>query len=131
MKMKNKKNLTILLPLIFLLSSCQTSFNSKVSQKEDSATNDQSGTIVSTYEGGQVTLKDANYELTRLIAKNDKLKGLTFDKLSPEQKEAVIKEVVLKEMAYKEAKKRNLNKDKDYQEALKSFESELLKKNFS
>ena len=30
-------------------------------------------------------------------------------------------------MSLKEAKKRNLNKDKDYQEALKSFESELLK----
>ena len=30
-------------------------------------------------------------------------------------------------MIYKEAKKRKLDKDKDYQEALKSFESELLK----
>ena len=35
--------------------------------------------------------------------------------------EAVIKEVILKEMAYKEAKKRKLDKDKDYQEALKIF----------
>lgn len=120
------KNLLIISSLTLLLSSCQ-SITSKSANNAASATDDQSTTIVSTYEGGQVTLKDANYELSRLIAKNDKLKGLTFDKLSPEQKEAVIKEVVLKEMAYKEAKKRNLNKDKDYQEALKSFESELLK----
>lgn len=121
-----KKYLTAL-SLILILSSCQNSFNSRVSSKEDSAANDPTKTIVSTYSGGEVTLKDVNVELEKLIAKNDKLKGLTFDKLNPQQKEAVIKEVILKEMAYKEAKKRNLNKDKDYQEALKSFESELLK----
>ena len=124
-KSKQGKLLTAL-PLILLLSSCQ-SITSKSANNSTTAADDQSNTIVSTYSGGEVTLKDANYELSRLIAKNDKLKGLTFDKLSQEQKEAVIKEVVLKEMAYKEAKKRNLNKDKDYQEALKSFESELLK----
>lgn len=116
----------MILSLALLLSSCQ-SIPSKSANDAASANDDQSTTIVSTYSGGEVTLKDANYELNRLIAKNDKLKGLTFDKLSQEQKEAVIKEVVLKEMALKEAKKRNLNKDKDYQEALKSFESELLK----
>ena len=121
------KNYLTALSLILLLSSCQTSLNSKVSSKEDSTTNDPSKTIVSTYEGGQVTLQDANQELTKLVAKNEKLKGVTFEKLNPEQKETVIKEVVLKEMAYKEAKKRKLDKDKDYQEALKSFESELLK----
>ena len=121
------KNYLTALSLILLLSSCQTSLNSKVSSKEDSAANDPSKTIVSTYEGGQVSLKDANQELSKLVAKNEKLKGVTFEKLNPEQKETVIKEVVLKEIAYKEAKKRKLDKDKDYQEALKSFESELLK----
>lgn len=121
------KNYLTALSLILLLSSCQTSFNSKVSSKEDSATNDPSKTIVSTYEGGQVTLQDANQELTKLVAKNEKLKGVFFEKLNPEQKEAIIKEVIIKEMAYKEAKKRKLDKDKDYQEALRSFESELLK----
>ncbi len=122
----NTKTIVTSLTLILALSSCQN-ISSKTANNAASATDDQSTTIVSTYSGGEVTLKDANYELSRLVSKNDKLKGLTFDKLSPEQKEAVIKEVVLKEMAYKEAKKRNLNKDKDYQEALKSFESELLK----
>ena len=39
----------------------------------------------------------------------------------------MIKEIILNEIAYKEAKKRNLDKEKDYQEALKKFESELLK----
>ena len=121
-----KKHLTAL-SLILILSSCQNSFNSRISSKEDSVSNDPAKTIVSTYYGGQVTLKDVNLELEKLIAKNDKLKGLTFDKLSQEQKEAVIKEVIIKEMAHKEAKKRKLDKDSDYQDALKNFESEMLK----
>lgn len=115
------KKLLAAFPLILFLSSCQSVVGSKISS------DDSSKTIISTYSGGQVSLKDANNELDKLIAKNEKLKGLTFDKLSPEQKEAVIKEVVLNHVAYKEAKKRSLNKDKDYQEALKLFETELLK----
>ena len=109
------------LSLILLLASCQSVVGSKISS------DDSSKTIISTYSGGQVSLRDAATELDKLIAKNEKLKGLTFDKLSSDQKEAIIKEVVLKEMAYKEAKKRGLNKDQDYQEALKLFETELLK----
>lgn len=117
------KLLTVL-SLILLLASCQNSISSK---EENLSANDPSKTIISAYSGGKVTLKDANNELDKLIAKNEKLKGLTFEKLSPDQKEAVIKEVVLNEMAHKEAKKRSLNKDKDYQKALKLFEAELLK----
>lgn len=118
---------TSLIIIALTLSACQTSLNSKVSSKEESVANDPSKIIVSTYSGGEVTLKDVNIELEKLIVQNAKLKGLTFDRLSSDQKEAIIKEVVLKEIAYKEAKKRSLNKDKDYQEALKVFETELLK----
>lgn len=121
--LKQKKLLTAL-PLILLLSSCQSIASKSAS---NTATNHKSTTIISTYSGGKVTLKDATIELDKLIAKNEKLKGLTFDKLSADQKEAIIKEVVLKEMAYKEAKKRKLDKDEDYQAALKLFETELLK----
>jgi len=122
--MKHSLKTSLLLITIFL-TSCQTSLNSKVAKKEESAANDPSKTVVSTYSGGEVTLKDVNVELEKLIIKNDKLKGITFDKLSSDQKEAIIKEAVLKEMAYKEAKKRSLNKDKEYREAIKLFESEL------
>lgn len=122
-----KPKLLSVLSLILVLASCQTSFNSKTSNKESSAANEPSKKVISTYLGGQVTLRDVNIELEKLIVQNDKLKGLTFDSLTSEQKETIIKEVVLKEIAYKEARKRNLNKDKDYQEALKIFESELLK----
>lgn len=52
------------------------------SNDKASSANDPSKTIISTYTGGQVTLKDANIELDKLIAKNEKLKGLTFDKFS-------------------------------------------------
>ena len=112
--------------LLLFLTSCQSMTGSK-SSGETASVNDPSKTIISTYSGGQVTLKDANAELDKLIAKNEKLKGLTFNKLSSDQKEAIIKEVVLKEIAYKEAKKRKLDKDEDYQSALKLFETELLK----
>jgi len=106
------------LALILFLESCQNLHDS---------TSIESSVIVATYKGGQVSLKDVNLKLNLLISKNEKLKGLTFEKLNSEQKEAVIKEIILNEIAYKEAKKRNLDKEKDYQEALKSFESELLK----
>jgi len=106
------------LPLIIFLTSCQN--------LHDSASSESSA-IVATYKGGQVSLKDANLELNLLISKNEKLKGLTFEKLNSEQKEAVIKEVILNQITYKEAKKRNLDQEKDYQEALRIFKSELLK----
>jgi parvulin-like peptidyl-prolyl isomerase len=122
-----KHSLKTSLLLITILTSCQTSLNSKVSSKEESSANDPAKKVISTYSGGEVTLKDVNIELEKLIVQNAKLKGLTFDRLSADQKEAIIKEVILKEMAYKEAKKRRLNKDKDYQEALKVFETEFLK----
>ncbi len=120
-----KKHLATL-SLILILSSCQN-LKSKVSSKEEPTTNDPAKKVISTYSDGQVTLKDVNIELEKIILQNAKLKGLTFDKLSSDQKESLIKEVVLKEIIYKEAKKRDLNKDKDYQESLKIFETELLK----
>ncbi len=88
---------------------------------------DQSQNIIANYEGGKVTLKDANEEIQKLAAQNEKMKGLTFEKLTSDQKEMVIKEVVTKRMAVCEAKKRDLDDDKDYKEALKLFEAELLK----
>jgi len=116
-KSKPTQLLTTLILTLFL-ASCQN--------LHDSASADSSA-IVAKYKGGQVLLKNANLELNRLISKNEKLKGLTFEKLNSEQKEAVIKEVILNEIAYKEAKKRNLDKEKDYQEAVRIFELELLK----
>ena len=117
-KSKTAQFLTAL-PLILILSSCQ---NIKSSGKNDSA-----NPIVSTYEGGQITLKDVNEELKKFATKSEKFKGVTFNDLKSGEKEALIKEVVLKQMFRKEALKRNLDKDADYQEALKNFESELLK----
>jgi|GEM_PF-2614483 len=126
--MKHSLKTSLILITTLILSACQTSLPSKVSSKAESAADDPSKIVVSTYSGGEVTLKDVNIELEKLIIKNEKLKGLTFDKLSSDQKEAIIKEAVLKEMAYKEAKKRSLNKDKEYREAIKLFESELFSK---
>ena len=62
-----KKHLTAL-SLILILASCQNSLNSKVSSKEDSATNDSAKTAVSTYSGGEITLKDVNFELEKRVS---------------------------------------------------------------
>ena len=126
--LNNLKKFLTLLPLIIFLTSCQNNSGSKsVSNVDNKASSDQEKTIIATYKGGQVTLKDFNSELEKIIEKDAKLKGITFEKLNSEQKEIIIKEFVIKELASKEAKKRKLNKDSDYQNALKNFESELLK----
>lgn len=91
---------------------------------------DSQNRVIATYEGGKVHIKDATFELNRLISKNEKLKGLTFDKLNAQQQEILIKEIVLTKIAVKEAKKRKLDRDQDYQEALQNFETELLKQKF-
>ena len=83
--------------------------------------------IVANYKGGYVTANQAQIELNKLAVQNPDLKGITFESLNNDQKEIIIKEIVLKEIAYKEAKKERLNKEKDYKQALKLFETELLK----
>lgn len=126
--MMNSKKFFAIFPLIISLTSCQNILDSKSVKNPDNIdANAKSKTIIATYKGGQVTLKDFNSELEKIIEKNEKLKGITFEKLNVEQKEIIIKEFVIKEIASKEAKKRKLHKDEDYQEALKNFESELLK----
>ncbi|MFT6332450.1 MAG: peptidyl-prolyl cis-trans isomerase C [Lentimonas sp.] len=91
--------------------------------------NSNSGkTIVANYKGGEVSLKQAQLELDKLIVQNPDLQGLNFSDLKIDQKEAIIKEIVLKEVAFKEAKKQNLNKGQDYADALRLFETELLKR---
>jgi parvulin-like peptidyl-prolyl isomerase len=124
----NSKKFLTLFSLIISLNSCQNNSGSKsASNIDNKGSSDQSKTIIATYKGGQVTIKDFNLELEKIIEKNEKLKGVTFEKLNAEQKELIIKEFVIKEIASKEAKKRKLHKDDDYQEALKNFESEMLK----
>lgn len=112
-----KKTQLLTLSLILALASCQNTDNAKSTKKN----------IVATYSDGEITAEAVNYEIGKIKTKNDKLKNITFDSLNNEQKEALVKEVVLKEIAYKEAKKRGLNKEEDYQAALKLFESDLLK----
>jgi len=101
--------------------------NQACANSDNISADDSSKTIIASYEGGRVSAKDVNEEIAKIAAQNEKLKGLTFAQLNSNQKEAVIKEVVLKELAAREAKKRNLDDEKDYKEALKLFETELLK----
>ena len=68
--MKRSLKTTLILIAALTLSACQTSLNSKVSGKEESVANDPSKKVISTYSGGEVTLKDVNIELEKLIIKN-------------------------------------------------------------
>jgi peptidyl-prolyl cis-trans isomerase C len=123
--MKNKKIIIISAIALILISAISYILLSESNEKIA----DPSKTIVSKYKGGEITLREAQNELGKLILRNDKLRGLTFRDLNADQKELVIKEAILKEIAYKEAKKRKLHKTDEYKESLKTFETEILKQN--
>lgn len=121
--MKNKKLIITTISIIAIIIASFATYNftsSKGSTQKE---------IVARFEGGVVTLNQAQIELNKLTLQNPNLKGITFNNLTSDQKEAIIKEVVLKEFAYKEAKKRKLHKSKEYKEALRLFETEMLKNN--
>ncbi|MFT6321600.1 MAG: parvulin-like peptidyl-prolyl isomerase [Granulosicoccus sp.] len=126
--MKNKKliitSISILIVILITLASYKLFSNS---DSNVSAQNDPRKITIANFSGGKVTLRESQLELDKLILKNEKLRGLTFDNLNADQKESIIKEIILKKTAYKEAKKRNLDESKNYQEALNLFETELLK----
>jgi len=117
--MKPKKQTLIIISAIILTISSYS--------RGSFGKNDDGKQIVANYKNGVVTLGQVEGELSKLSATNPKLKGLSFDNLSHEEKEMVVKEVVLKEMIYKQAKKQKLNKSEDYKEAIRLFEMELLK----
>ena len=125
--MKNKKIIITSISVIALILISVTSYNifGDFNKKSD----DPSKIVISNYKGGKVTLREAQLELNKLIVRNEKLRGLTFENLTSDQKESIIKEIILKKISYKEARKRNLHKNKEYKEALRLFETEMLKNN--
>ena len=125
--MKNKKIIITSISVIALILISITSY--KIFGDSNKKSNDPSKIVISNYKGGKVTLREAQLELNKLIVRNKKLRGLTFENLTSDQKESIIKEIILKKISYKEAKKRNLHKNKEYKEALRLFETEMLKNN--
>lgn len=122
--MKNKKIIITISSLAILAIASFTTYNFYTKSPDQKSAEEN---IVANYEGGYVTLNQAQIELNKLAVQNPDLKGIAFESLETHQKEIIIKEIVLKEIAYKEAKKERLNKEKDYKQALKLFETELLK----
>lgn len=107
---------------MFTLNICCSRINVSKTNLDKSADK-----TVATYSSGEVKLSEVKKELAKITNKEDKLKNITIEKLTAEQKQLLIKEVIINNLAVIEAKKQNLNQDQDYQEALKLFESELLK----
>jgi len=122
--MKNKKIIITISSLVILGIASFATYNFYIKSSNKGSAEEN---IVANYKGGYVTLNQAQIELNKLAVQNSDLKGISFESLNNDQKEIIIKEIVLKEMAYKEAKKEKLNKEKDYKQALKLFETELLK----
>lgn len=122
--MKNKKIIITISSLAILAIASFATYNFYTKSSDQKSVGES---IVANYEGGYVTLNQAQIELNKLAVQNPDLKGIAFESLNNDQKEIIIKEIVLKEIAYKEAKKEKLNKEKDYKQALKLFETELLK----
>ena len=122
--MKNKKLIITISSLAILAIASFSTYNFYTKSSNQGSAGEN---IVANYEGGYVTLNQAQTELNKLAVQNPDLKGIAFENLNNDQKEIIIKEIVLKEIAYKQAKKERLNKEKDYKQALKLFETELLK----
>lgn len=116
-------NKLVFLLFLFILISCKNNFykssNSNIVNKDDK--------ILATYEDRNVMLSEVKREFSKIISRDEKLKKLTFDDLTSEQKKIIINEVVVNHASYQKAKELKLNNDDDYQEALRLFETELLK----
>lgn len=121
--MKNYSKFLIITLTAHILSSCQVMTNDNSSKNSD----ESNKIIVASYQNGKVSQKNVETVIAKLVAQNPKLNGLAYKNLNSLQKEAIVKEFVLNEIIYDEAKDRNLHKDQDYQDALKIFETELLK----
>lgn len=121
--MKNYSKFLIITLIAHILSSCQVFINDNSSKNSD----ESNKIIVASYQNGKVSQKNVETVIAKLVAQNPKLNGLAYKNLNSLQKEAIVKEFVLNEIIYDEAKDRNLHKDQDYQDALKIFETELLK----
>ena len=122
--MKNKKIIITISSLAILAIASFATYNFYTKSSDQKSVGEN---IVANYKGGYVTANQAQIELNKLAVQNPDLKGIAFESLNNDQKEIIIKEIVLKEIAYKEAKRERLNKEKDYKQALKLFETELLK----
>lgn len=116
-------NKLFLLLSLVLISSCKNNFYNSIN-KNALKENDK---ILATFEGGDVRLSQVKREFAKITARDEKLKKLTFDDLTSEQKKIIINEIVVNDVSYQKAKELKLNNDDDYQEALKLFETELLK----
>jgi foldase protein PrsA len=130
-KIINSKKITIISLLVIVAVSLivYNAGNQDDSSIAQSNINNAENTIISNYNGGTITLQEAQGELNRLALQNDKLKDVKFSSLGSSEKEAIIKEIVLREISYKEAKKQNLHKSAEYKKALNMFEAEILKQN--
>lgn len=85
--------------------------------------------IVSKFNGGEVSLEEAQLELNKLALNNQDLQGVDFLALNLDEQELIIKEIIIKKIAYREALKRKLNKSDAFESALQNFKTEILAQN--
>lgn len=82
--------------------------------------------IIAKYDGGVVTLAEAQKALKKINAQQKEQKNINFLALDLTQQELLLKEIIGKKIAYQEALKRKLNKTKKYKLAIETLKTELL-----
>lgn len=82
--------------------------------------------IIAKYDGGVVTLAEAQKALKKINAQQKEQKNINFLTLDLTQQELLLKEIIGKKIAYQEALKRKLNKTKKYKLAIETLKTELL-----
>lgn len=120
--LKQKNIIFIGVIAVILIASAIFMLNSNTSSKD-------SVQIVSKFNGGEVSLEEAQLELNKLALNNQDLQGVDFLALNIDEQELIIKEIIIKKIAYREALKRKLNKSDSFESALQNFKTEILAQN--
>ncbi|MBT4879114.1 MAG: hypothetical protein HON42_04780 [Alphaproteobacteria bacterium] len=120
--LKQKNIIFIGVIAVILIASVIFVLNSNTGSKD-------SVQIVSKFNGGEVSLEEAQLELNKLALNNQDLQGVDFLALNIDEQELIIKEIIIKKIAYREALKRKLNKSDSFESALQNFKTEILAQN--
>ena len=120
--LKQKNIVFIGVIAVILIASVIFMLNSNTGSKD-------SVQIVSKFNGGEVSLEEAQLELNKLALNNQDLQGVDFLALNIDEQELIIKEIIIKKIAYREALKRKLNKSDSFESALQNFKTEILAQN--
>ncbi|MCD6035562.1 MAG: prsA [Rickettsiales bacterium] len=114
--------LSTILATTIALSACK---------EEQGAKTADTSPVVGKYEGGTITLDEANTKLQELLnSQGAQGLNLTFSTLEPEAQKNLLLEVAIQRTIDEEAKKTDFSKDPDINEAIENLRARLSKQKF-